>query len=89
VVVSFDFLEAVRVEPRPDCFAAIQRRIGAVLGKSVEEGQEPTSYAVDLDGVDELVEGCAGPDLTGKLRHRDGYRDGTSLRVSERREVLD
>ena len=93
MVVSFDFFEVVRVEPRPDAPEAIQGqrgRIGVVLGKSAEEGQEPTSYAVDLDGVDDGWS-IDARDLTstGDFRRREDYYDGTSIRVSVRGELLD
>ena len=89
----FDFFEVVRVEPRPGSDAeleALRGRIGAVLGKSAEEGELPTSYAVDIDGLDEGWS-IDAEDLvsTGKFRRREDYYDGTSIRVSVDGELLE
>jgi hypothetical protein len=91
--MPFEFFEVVRIEPRPDTPAEIRRlhaRIGAVLGKSAEDGQEPTSYAVDLDDVEEAWT-IDARDLvaTGQFRKRGDYYDGTSIRVSVCGELID
>jgi len=91
--MAFEFFEVVRVEPSAEAPDEVQRlrgRVGAVLGRSAVEGQEPTSYAVDLDGVDDVWSLDAW-DLvsTGQFRRREDYYDGTSIRVSPRGELLD
>jgi hypothetical protein len=84
--MSFDFFEEVLVQPRPDAppdVRALRGRLGCVLGKSSEEGQAPTGYAVALDGVDDgwLFD---ARDLvsTGKARSRKHYYEGSSIQVS-------
>lgn len=84
--MPFAFFEVVRVQPRAGAPPGIQRlrgHIGAVLGISAEDGQEPTGYAVALDGVEDgwFID---ARDLvsTGEFRPRTDYYDGTSIRVS-------
>jgi hypothetical protein len=89
--VAFDFFEVVRVEPRRDApseIKALRGRTGCILGKSAEEGQEPTIYAVDLDGVEEGWS-IDARDLvsTGGFRRREDYYDGSSIRVSPAGEL--
>jgi len=90
---SFEFFEVVRVEPRPGsdpALEALRGRIGAVLGKGAEDGELPTSYAVAIDGLDE-VWSIAPEDLvsTGQFRRYEDYYDGTSVRVSVDGELLE
>ena len=65
-------------------------RVGAVLGRSAEEGQEPASYAVALEGGDECWSIDAQDLLsTGEFCAREDYYDRTSIRVSVRGELVD
>ena len=65
--MPFEFFEVVRVEPHEDApseIKGLRGRVGAVLGMSREEVDDPTSYAVDLDGLDEgwSIEALSGFD---------------------------
>ena len=91
--MGFEFFEVVRVEPRPGAASWVQAlcgQVGAVLGQSRDEGQEPTAYAVSLDAGECTYMFDAG-DLVamGEKRTREDYYDDTSIRVSERGEILE
>ena len=90
---SFEFYEVVRIEPRSGADTELEQmrgRIGAVLDKQSEDGEQPTGYAVSIDGLDECW--CFAPEdlvATGRRRRREDYHDGSSIRVSEDGKLLD
>jgi hypothetical protein len=83
--MAFEFFQEVRIAPRPHAdheLKELHGRIGAVLGISREPGQPPASYAIAIDGLDEVW--SLHPDdlvATGKLRSRSDYYGGVSMRV--------
>jgi hypothetical protein len=85
----FDWYERVRVATTDPTKAAINGRLGAVLGKAQgEDGR--WSYGVFVDDQ-QRVWSCEENELisTGEFDCRASFYSGESIRVSPRGEVLE
>jgi hypothetical protein len=85
----FDWYEQVRVESTEIAKDEINGKLGAILGKAQgEDGRWTYGVYIYDQG---LVWSCTDEELspTGKFDRRASFYDGTSIRVSERGELLE